>query len=169
MPLICKECGYKQSDIETIKEFKKRFPNLEEHDIPYYCGACMDNASEQEYIDKEQEMCNLQCPLGGDETNDCADCDYSSDYHFCNGECVRRANVLIPEVETIVRNSLNQIKWLKEGDKITEDNIDDILCDLKPFFEESIWAEPLKENFDKWYDAFSEDHLKKYLLERGII
>lgn len=77
-------------------------------------------------------------------------------------------NILLPEIEEILNNGLSQIR-LKEGDKITEDNIDNILCDLKPFFEESIWAEPLKENFDEWYDAFSEDHLKKYLLERGII
>jgi hypothetical protein len=32
----------------------------------------------------------LECPNGGDETNDCADCIYSCDYHFVNGECVRR-------------------------------------------------------------------------------
>ena len=28
-----------------------------------------------------------KCPLGGDETNDCA---YACDYHFVNDECVRR-------------------------------------------------------------------------------
>lgn len=72
------------------------------------------------------------------------------------------------ELVEIINKGLNQIKWLK-GTEIDEDIIDDVLCDLKPFFEESIWAEPLKENFDEWYDAFSEDHLKKYLLERGII
>lgn len=33
---------------------------------------------------------NLECPLGGDETDDCADCAYAGDYHFVNGECVRR-------------------------------------------------------------------------------
>lgn len=33
---------------------------------------------------------NLQCPLGGDETNDCEDCAYSGDYHFVNGECLQR-------------------------------------------------------------------------------
>ena len=31
-----------------------------------------------------------KCPLGGDETDDCADCAYACDYHFVNGECVRR-------------------------------------------------------------------------------
>ena len=32
----------------------------------------------------------LECPLGGDETNDCADCIYSVDYHFVDGKCVKR-------------------------------------------------------------------------------
>lgn len=31
-----------------------------------------------------------QCPLGGDEHDDCDGCAYSTDYHFVNGECVRR-------------------------------------------------------------------------------
>lgn len=35
-----------------------------------------------------------KCPLGGDETNDCAGCAYSEDYHFVNGECVRRGEEL---------------------------------------------------------------------------
>lgn len=30
------------------------------------------------------------CPLGGDITDDCADCAYAGDFHFVNGECVRR-------------------------------------------------------------------------------
>ena len=34
-----------------------------------------------------------KCPLGGDETDDCADCVYACDYHFVNGECVRREEV----------------------------------------------------------------------------
>ena len=32
----------------------------------------------------------LECPLGGDETNDCADCIYSIEYHFADGKCVKR-------------------------------------------------------------------------------
>ena len=31
-----------------------------------------------------------ECPLGGDLTNKCADCIYSVDYHYVNGECVLR-------------------------------------------------------------------------------
>ena len=38
----------------------------------------------------EDELMNLLCPLGGDETNDCADCAYAGDYHFVDGNCVRR-------------------------------------------------------------------------------
>lgn len=30
------------------------------------------------------------CPLGGDITNDCADCFYAGDYHYVNGDCVLR-------------------------------------------------------------------------------
>lgn len=43
MALVCKECGYKQYDEETIKAYQNMFPNTEEHDIPYLCGACLDN------------------------------------------------------------------------------------------------------------------------------
>ena len=90
MVLVCKKCGFKQSHYETVLEMKERFPDLETHDIPYYCGACMDTAISYEYLDMMHEMSGLKCPLGGDETNDCADCAYSCDYHFVNGECVRR-------------------------------------------------------------------------------
>ena len=38
------------------------------------------------------------CPLGGDKTNDCADCAYSGDYHYANGECVRREEY-VPSAE----------------------------------------------------------------------
>ena len=38
------------------------------------------------------------CPLGGDITDDCADCAYSCDYHYANGECVRREEY-IPSAE----------------------------------------------------------------------
>ena len=90
MSLVCKKCGYKQHDEKTIEEMKCRFPELEDHDIPYYCGACMDAATDDEYISMDQEMCRLNCPLGGEETNDCEGCSYSVDYHYKDGNCVRR-------------------------------------------------------------------------------
>lgn len=36
---------------------------------------------------------DLDCPLGGDTADDCADCPYAGDYHFVNGECVARPDV----------------------------------------------------------------------------
>lgn len=36
------------------------------------------------------ETKKLLCPFGGDETNGCAVCVYAGDYHFVDGECVRR-------------------------------------------------------------------------------
>lgn len=59
MALVCKKCGYKQTDEETVHEFTKSFPEFEEHDIPYYCGACMDGVDEQEFIHMEQKMNKL--------------------------------------------------------------------------------------------------------------
>lgn len=56
MSLICKKCGYKQSDDETIVSMKKRFVGMAEHDIPYYCGACLETATKDEYEEMEYEM-----------------------------------------------------------------------------------------------------------------
>ncbi len=79
MALVCKKCGYKQTDEETLRELNKRFPELEEHDIPYYCGACMNEAGEQEYIDMEQEMCRLEQPFCRNESKGYIDCPYAGD------------------------------------------------------------------------------------------
>lgn len=45
MALIGKVCGYKQYDDKTIKVFRQKIVGVEEHYIPYYCGACQDNAT----------------------------------------------------------------------------------------------------------------------------
>lgn len=59
MALVCKQCGYKQRDKDTIRAYRKRFPTEEEHDIPYLCGACQDKESEiKENIEKVlRQMC----------------------------------------------------------------------------------------------------------------
>lgn len=54
--LVCNMCGYEQDDIETIKVMKKRFKGVETHDIPYYCGACLDTVSDEEYYKMMKEM-----------------------------------------------------------------------------------------------------------------
>ena len=56
MALVCKRCGYKQYDQECIAVFKKLYPGYEEHDIPYYCGACQDNADDEEYAQMVEGM-----------------------------------------------------------------------------------------------------------------
>jgi len=38
----------------------------------------------------EEKSAANECPLGGDITNDCADCVYSVDYCYSDGECIRR-------------------------------------------------------------------------------
>lgn len=38
----------------------------------------------------EDDDSDCECPLGGDESNDCEGCFNSIDYHFVNGECVKR-------------------------------------------------------------------------------
>lgn len=60
--LVCKRCGYKQSDEDTINTLKSHFPSMETHDIPYYCGACMDYANDDECAEMEQKMSGLSDP-----------------------------------------------------------------------------------------------------------
>lgn len=60
--LVCKRCGYKQSDEDTINTLKSHFPSMETHDIPYYCGACMDYANDDERAEMEQKMSGLSDP-----------------------------------------------------------------------------------------------------------
>lgn len=54
--LVCKKCGYKQYDNETIKYYKDIHPDEDTHDIPYYCGACLDSATDEEYDNMVTEM-----------------------------------------------------------------------------------------------------------------
>lgn len=61
-----------------------------------YMNEC---SSINEVPDRGLQMCKkeeivLNCPLGGDETNDCEGCTYSGDYHFVGGECVSRKESL---------------------------------------------------------------------------
>lgn len=56
------------------------------YDCRNYCGLGVDECGDDEYY----EITDDDCPLGGDITNDCADCAYSCDYHYVNGECIRR-------------------------------------------------------------------------------
>lgn len=55
MALVCKKCGCKQ-DEQIVEGMKKRFPNMNEHDIPYYCETCLDTAADDEYDHMVDEM-----------------------------------------------------------------------------------------------------------------
>ena len=73
--------SYWQRYIAYLKEW------AETHSDEAFAG--MSPACYDEWLDNEGEF---QCPLGGDETNDRADCAYAGDYHFVNGECIERGD-----------------------------------------------------------------------------
>lgn len=88
---LCYQIEY-EFDIDGIRtENEKELTPCDYGECPYnaqggydcrnYCGLGVDE-SETENDDK--------CPLGGDITDDCAGCAYAGDYHFVNGDCVRR-------------------------------------------------------------------------------
>lgn len=62
------------------------------------CRLCGEFSEMHASKDKEIDAWNkaadaeaqFECPLGGDETNDCADCVYGGEYHLIDGECVER-------------------------------------------------------------------------------
>jgi hypothetical protein len=82
-----------ENDIELIAEKHTLIAlaeMLREADVE---GTWSDLVYQIEYefdIDGVRSADDLKCPLGGDETDDCADCAYAGDYHFVNGECIRR-------------------------------------------------------------------------------
>ena len=54
------------------------------------CPTAMKRVEQLEHtINKESHD---ECPLGGDISNDCADCCYAGDYHYVDGKCVLRNN-----------------------------------------------------------------------------
>ena len=62
---------------------------------------------------------------------------------------------------------LNEINWLDRLGSDEEDRLEDIVCDLKPEFENSYFNKS-DENYpyDEWYDDFAEEKLKPYLEEK---
>ena len=65
-----------------------------------------------------------------------------------------------------MQEKLGEIKWLS-GKGFTEDQVDDILNDLKPAFEDSYFNKSDDEYpYDDWYDDFSEERIRPYLEAR---
>ena len=48
--LNCKKCGYKQYDPGTVESYKERYPDMECHDIPYICGACLEHELDKDAL-----------------------------------------------------------------------------------------------------------------------
>ena len=69
---------------DDVRAMKKCFYDAMEEAMQI--SPCADLNIELE--DSQDGEC--QCPFDGDITDDCADCAYSCDYHFVDGECVRR-------------------------------------------------------------------------------
>lgn len=72
--------------------------HTENHGMKAYIDALKYIGYTKAEIAEELVSCNFDdepiendCPLGGDTSNDCADCAYACDYHFVDGECVRRS------------------------------------------------------------------------------
>ena len=66
-----------------------------------------------------------------------------------------------------IDEQLDEINWLNMIDGEDEGRFDDIICDLKPSFEDSYFNKS-DENYpyDEWYDDFAEEKLKPYLEEK---
>lgn len=45
-------------------------------------------------VDGEEKK-EIKCPMGGDENDDCWGCVYGGDYHYKDGECVKRPDSII--------------------------------------------------------------------------
>lgn len=85
---------------------------------------------------------------------------------YINSE-IETSKELNKKLDIFIDEKLKEIKWLSgKTDNFTEDEIEDIINDLKPDFENSEFAD--KEFFDDWYDEFSEDVLLPKLNERKI-
>ena len=54
------------------------------------CKKCKGNNCPYFNHELTQTCTYNDCPLGGDISNNCADCDCSREYRFANGECVKR-------------------------------------------------------------------------------
>ena len=84
---------FRENDIELIAEEHTLITLAEMLREANVEGTWGDLVYQIEYafdIDGVRSADELECSLGGGETDDCADCAYSCDYHFVNGECVRR-------------------------------------------------------------------------------
>ena len=66
-----------------------------------------------------------------------------------------------------IDEQLDEINWLNMIDGEDEGRFDDIICDLKPSFEDSYFNKSDDTYpYDEWYDDFAEEKIKTYLEEK---
>ena len=95
----------KRKQFKTVGDLKELLKNIpDEAQVVVtgddYCWFHIEEDKSVICLDIEEldDVYDGDCPLGGDITDDCADCAYSCDYHYENGECVRRGGY-IPSAE----------------------------------------------------------------------
>lgn len=94
----------KRAEFKTVGDLKRLLAEVPDETKLYICGACgwfhineetnvicLDTDDLEECYDYDDD--EDECPFGGDITNDCADCVSSVDYHYENGECIRRKDI----------------------------------------------------------------------------
>ena len=66
-----------------------------------------------------------------------------------------------------IDEQLDEINWLNMIDGEDEGRFDDIICDLKPSFEDSYFNKSDDSYpYDEWYDDFTEEKIIPYLEEK---
>ncbi len=67
-----------------------------------------------------------------------------------------------------IDNGLETIEWLK-GRRFNKDEIDDIVADLKPYFEGSEYDGGFRgKDYDEYYDEFAEESIVPYLESKAF-
>ena len=87
----------KRAEFKTVGDLKRLLTEVPDETRIYITGDsdCWFHIEEDETVicldcEDLEDCYENECPLGGDISNDCADCAYACDYHFVDGECVRR-------------------------------------------------------------------------------
>ena len=108
----------------------------------------------------------LLCPFGGDESNDCDGCPDSGDYHFVDGECVRRNDPYV----------LMQGDCLELMKDIPDESIDLLLTDIPYNVSRKNNFKTMKDRtgrngieFGEWDYGFDESALARFVpkLKKG--
>lgn len=162
--------------------YPKDSSNEEESKHPYPSGMT--------FIEDDSGDC--ECPLGGDESNDCEGCFNSGDYHFVNGECVERKEnttvhvVMIDDVNSESDCSIQECTvWSKKEDAIKhlksvvkdykEDSLKDYLADDDVSFtsenpeKKNYVMLDEEESFSFYEDGWHRDnHVEIWILTKEI-